>query len=135
MPYIPTPKDIRKKYNIHKDKPKTLIANRYKYYRKPQWIKLSSAYRMIHPLDELSILEDKVIPADDAHHIVSPFQQDNEILSTLLLYDTDNLGAVSKHTHGIIHTKYNELTNKQKQFLQQKTDYILNKYKDRGIHT
>ena len=33
MPYIPTPKDIRKKYNIHKDKPKTLIANRYKYYR------------------------------------------------------------------------------------------------------
>ena len=125
MPYIPTPKDIRKKYNIHKDKPKTLIANRYKYYRKPQWIKLSSAYRMIHPLDELSILEDKVIAADDTHHIVSP----------LLLYDTDNLCAVSKHTHGIIHTKYNELTNKQKQFLQQKTDYILNKYKDRGIHT
>lgn len=118
MPYIPTPKDIRKKYNIHKDKPKTLIANRYKYYRKPQWIKLSSAYRMIHPLDELSILEDKVIAADDTHHIVSPFQQDNEILLTLLLYDTDNLCAVSKHTHGIIHTKYNELTNKQKQFLQ-----------------
>ena len=81
------------------------------------------------------ILEDKVIAADDTHHIVSPFQQDNEILLTLLLYDTDNLCAVSKHSHGIIHTKYNELTNKQKQFLQQKTDYILNKYKDRGIHT
>lgn len=120
MPYIPTPKDIKKKYNIHKDnksKSSTFTYTRTKYYRKPQWIKLSTAYRMLHPLDELSILEDNIVPSEDTHHIVSPFQQDNETLVNLLLYDTDNLCAVSKHMHGTIHTKYDELTNKQKQFI------------------
>ena len=70
---------------------------RASYYQLQQWKALRSEYRRLHPLDELSLLNDKIEAAQDIHHLISPFEvgrTPEEI--TLLLLDSDNLIALTK---------------------------------------
>lgn len=70
---------------------------RASYYQLQQWKALRSEYRRLHPLDELSLLNDRVEAAQDIHHLLSPFEYGRtpeEI--TLLLLDSDNLIALTK---------------------------------------
>ena len=47
---------------------------RASYYQLPLWKALRSEYRRLHPLDELSLLSDRVEAAEDVHHLISPFK-------------------------------------------------------------
>ena len=70
---------------------------RASYYQLQQWKALRSEYRRLHPLDELSLLNDRVEAAQDIHHLISPFEvgrSEQEILTLLL--DSDNLIALTK---------------------------------------
>ena len=70
---------------------------RASFYQLQQWKALRSEYRRLHPLDELSLLNDKIEAAQDIHHLISPFEvgrTPEEI--TLLLLDSDNLIALTK---------------------------------------
>ena len=70
---------------------------RASYYQLQQWKALRSEYRRLHPLDELSLLSDRIEAAQDIHHLLSPFEYGRtpeEI--TLLLLDSDNLIALTK---------------------------------------
>ena len=70
---------------------------RASFYQLQQWKALRSEYRRLHPLDELSLLSDRIEAAQDIHHLLSPFEvgrSEQEILTLLL--DSDNLIALTK---------------------------------------
>lgn len=105
MPKIVTLADVNRQRRLHQQKQsvneiKTYISTsdvRASYYQLPQWKALRSEYRRLHPLDELSLLNDRVEAAQDIHHLISPFEvgrSEQEILTLLL--DSDNLIALTK---------------------------------------
>jgi hypothetical protein len=79
---------------------KTFVSTsdvRASFYQLQQLKALRSEYRRLHPLDELSLLNDRVEAAQDIHHLISPFEvgrSEQEILTLLL--DSDNLIALTK---------------------------------------
>ena len=104
MPKILTLSDVNKARR-QQQKPlgneiKTYVSTsdvRASYYQLQQWKALRSEYRRLHPLDELSLLNDKIDAAQDIHHLISPFEvgrSEQEIL--ILLLDADNLIALTK---------------------------------------
>ena len=104
MPKIVTLSDV-KRAKRQQQKPlgneiKTYVSTsdvRASFYQLQQWKALRSEYRRLHPLDELSLLNDKIEAAQDIHHLISPFEvgrTPEEI--TLLLLDSDNLIALTK---------------------------------------
>lgn len=104
MPKILTLSDVNKARR-QQQKPlgneiKTYVSTsdvRASFYQLQQWKALRSEYRRLHPLDELSLLNDKIEAAQDIHHLISPFEvgrTPEEI--TLLLLDSDNLIALTK---------------------------------------
>ena len=80
MPKIVTLSDVNRAKR-QQQKPlgneiKTYVSTsdvRASYYQLQQWKALRSEYRRLHPLDELSLLNDRVEAAQDIHHLVSPF--------------------------------------------------------------
>lgn len=104
MPKIVTLSDVNRAKR-QQQKPlgneiKTYVSTsdvRASFYQLQQWKALRSEYRRLHPLDELSLLNDKIEAAQDIHHLISPFEvgrTPEEI--TLLLLDSDNLIALTK---------------------------------------
>ena len=74
---------------------------RHKYYNTPEWKKLRDTYIKEHPLCEDCLNEGKVVPAEDIHHIRSPFQ--NGECNKALLLDYNNLMALCKQCHNKRH--------------------------------
>ena len=102
---------------------------RASYYQLQQWKALRSEYRRLHPLDELSLLTDRVEAAQDIHHLISPFEvgrSEQEIL--VLLLDADNLIALTKQHHGFIHGNRSALTDEEKAYLKERTEAVRRKF-------
>lgn len=94
-----------------------------------QWKALRSEYRRLHPLDELSLLSERVEAAEDIHHLISPFEvgrSDQEVLALLL--DAENLIALTKRNHGYIHGHPDKLTDEEKEYLKERKEAIRKKY-------
>lgn len=135
MPTIITQKQINREYK-KQNKPTNQIVTeqtnrqlRQYYYHLPQWHSLRQSYFSLHPLDELSLLSDKVEVAEDIHHLISPFQTGktlNEI--TVLFLDSDNLIALSKLHHGYIHGHPELLSDIEKDYLKNRINKIREKY-------
>ena len=105
---------------------------RASFYQLPQWKALRSEYRRLHPLDELSLLSDIIEPAEDVHHLVSPFEYGrNEAEKVALLLNPDNLISVTKLHHGQIHGNLSALTEKERCYLKERTDAVLKSFFDK----
>lgn len=78
------------------------IARR-KVYNSERWRRLRAWKFACNPLCEMCLKEDKVVPAEDVHHIVSFMSTDDPNQRTFLAYDYDNLMSLCKQCHGIIH--------------------------------
>ena len=137
MPRIITQSDInrvqRQQYKKQmQNEIKTSVSQsdvRASYYQMQQWKSLRSEYRRLHPLDELSLLYDRVEAAQDIHHLLSPFEYGRtpeEI--TLLMLDADNLIALTKQHHGFIHGNRSALTDEEKAYLKERTEAVRRKY-------
>jgi len=74
---------------------------RQKAYQNKHWRKLRDTYMKEHPICEECLKHGKVTPAEDVHHIRSPFRG-GEINYNMLL-DYHNLESVCKDCHGEIH--------------------------------
>ena len=86
-------------------------------------------YRRLHPLDELSLLSDKVELAEDIHHLVSPFEVGRTPAEiTVLLLDADNLIALTKQHHGYIHGHPEQLTDIEREHLRTRKEALRKKY-------
>ena len=72
-------------------------------YNNIQWRKMRDSYLKLHPLCEECLRKGKITPAEDVHHIRSPFSK-GDVNYTLLL-DYDNLMSVCKNCHADIHNK------------------------------
>ena len=70
-------------------------------YQNKHWRRLRDTYLREHPVCEECLKKGKVTPADDVHHIKSPFRG-GEINYNLLL-DYHNLMSVCRKCHGEIH--------------------------------
>ena len=92
---------------------------RARFYGKTEWKKLRDWYLMEHPLCEMCLdknienengkKEEKVNPAEDVHHIISPFQFEDE--NTMLRYflDYSNLKSLCKWHHAMQHKRNSKL--------------------------
>lgn len=70
-------------------------------YNNTTWRKLREVYMHEHPLCEECLKKGKVTPAEDIHHIRSPFTGGEVNYSLLLNYS--NLESVCKKCHQLIH--------------------------------
>lgn len=114
---------------------KTFVSTsdvRASYYQLSQWKALRQEYRSLHPLDELSLLSDKVEAAEDVHHLVSPFEYGrNEAEKVALLLNPDNLISLTKLHHGQIHGNFAALTETERRYLKERTDAVLKSFFDK----
>ena len=86
--------------------------NRMKLYNNIQWRNLRQIYRQSHPLCEDCLEHDIVTPAQDIHHILSPFEPNiSEMESFKRLLDWDNLRALCKTCH---QRRHEEIKRKKK---------------------
>lgn len=138
MPTIITQKQINKlkrKQNKTTNEIVTEQSNkqlRQYYYHLPQWQSLRLSYLSQHPLDELSLLSNKVEVAQDIHHLISPFQTGknlNEI--SVLFLDPDNLISLTKLHHGYIHGHPELLSESEQNYLKTRINIMREKYKFR----
>ena len=137
MAKIVTLADLNRQRRLHQQKQsvneiKTFVSTsdvRASYYQLPQWKALRSEYRRMHPLDELSLLSDRVEAAEDIHHLISPFSSGYSQTQTLaLLLDADNLIALTKRNHGFIHGNTSALTAEEKEYLKKRIEAVRCKY-------
>ena len=99
MPTIYLPKKERKEQSHpqrDEDEKKQLRA---KLYGTKKWLKLRKTYLMEHPLCEKCLAKGKVVPAEDIHHIKSPFNYDDMSVNWNLGLDYNNLQALCKECH------------------------------------
>lgn len=95
-----------------------------KYYNK--FRTLRNSYIMEHPLDELLLLDDIVVPAEHVHHIVPFLNGKTEEEKYFLLLNTNNYISLSEKTHRLIHKDYKRhLSSKQIKYIQDKYDSIM----------
>ena len=135
MPTIITQKQINKlkrKQNKTTNEIVTEQSNkqlRQYYYHLPQWQSLRLSYFSQHPLDELSLLSNKVEVSQDIHHLISPFQTGKTPTEiTILFLDPDNLIALSKLHHGYIHGHPELLTDVEQNYLKTRINIMREKY-------
>ena len=102
---------------------------RAKAYATPLWKKMRNTYMSEHPICEECLKRGKVTPAEDIHHIRSPFKG-NEV-NYDLLYGYENLMAVCKQCHQKIHNAKSQLTPEE--ILQQLDDLFNENIKDEDL--
>lgn len=78
-------------------------AERRKIYASERWRRLRAWKFACDPLCESCLKEDRTVPAEDIHHIVSFMSTDDPQQRLYLAYDFDNLMSLCKQCHGIIH--------------------------------
>lgn len=72
-------------------------------YNNTTWRKLRDTYMKLHPVCERCLSQGKITPAEDIHHIKSPFR--NGVINYGLLLDDTNLMSVCKECHAAIHNE------------------------------
>lgn len=72
-------------------------------YNNTQWRKLREVYMHEHPLCEKCLEKGSIVPAEDIHHIRSPFK--GGAINYELLLNHGNLLAVCKKCHQAIHNQ------------------------------
>lgn len=100
MPTIPT---LKKKTNKTTHNNTDMRKLRQKAYQSTAWRKLRESWIKMHPLCEECLLEGKVTPAEDVHHVRSPFK--NGQINYQLLLDENNLTSLCKKHHAEIHNR------------------------------
>ena len=100
MPTINTPKKTKK---TNTNPPTDMKKLRQKAYQSKEWRELRDTYIRMHPLCEECIKKNIVTPAQDVHHIKSPFTKGN--INYHLLLDMNNLESVCKVCHAEIHNR------------------------------
>ena len=100
MPTLNITKKTKKETNQRNENTASREMRR-KAYNNTEWRKLRDTYIKEHPLCEDCLNEGKVVPAEDIHHIRSPFQ--NGECNKALLLDYNNLMALCKQCHNKRH--------------------------------
>ena len=100
MPTLNLQKKTKKETNQRNENTASREMRR-KAYNNPEWRKLRDIYIKEHPLCEDCLDKGKVVPAEDVHHIRSPFQ--NGECNKALLLDYNNLMALCKQCHNKRH--------------------------------
>ena len=100
MPTLNLQKKTKKEINQRNENTASREMRR-KAYNNPEWRKLRDIYIKEHPLCEDCLDKGKVVPAEDVHHIRSPFQ--NGECNKALLLDYNNLMALCKQCHNKRH--------------------------------
>ena len=100
MPTLNITKKTKKETNQRNENTASREMRR-KAYNNPEWRKLRDIYIKEHPLCEDCLDKGKVVPAEDVHHIRSPFQ--NGECNKALLLDYNNLMALCKQCHNKRH--------------------------------
>ena len=100
MPTLNLQKKTKKETNQRNENTVSREMRR-KAYNNTEWRKLRDTYIKEHPLCEDCLNEGKVVPAEDIHHIRSPFQ--NGECNKALLLDYNNLMALCKQCHNKRH--------------------------------
>ena len=100
MPTLNLQKKTKKETN-QRNENTTSREIRRKAYNNTEWRKLRDIYIKEHPLCEDCLDKGKVVPAEDVHHIRSPFQ--NGECNKALLLDYNNLMALCKQCHNKRH--------------------------------
>ncbi len=96
--YKPTKKKTQKNDNYYD-------AERRKIYNSDRWRRLRAWKFACNPLCEICLKEDKIVPAEDIHHIISFMSTDDSEQRLFLAYDFDNLMSLCKQCHQNIHNK------------------------------
>ena len=81
---------------------------RQKIYNSERWRKLRVWKFACNPLCELCLKENKTVPAEDIHHVVSFMSANDPAQRKFLAYDYDNLMSLCKIHHQNIHNKKGE---------------------------
>lgn len=100
MPTLNLQKKTKKETNQRNENTASREIRR-KAYNNTEWRKLRDIYIKEHPLCEDCLDKGKVVPAEDVHHIRSPFQ--NGECNKALLLDYNNLMALCKQCHNKRH--------------------------------
>lgn len=99
MPTLVKAKKIR---NQQINRPK-----RQKVYQSAKWKRLRVSKLQLNPLCEICLKEGRITPAEEVHHIISPFQCE-PVYKDYYAYDFDNLLSICKQCHSKIHSNHNE---------------------------
>jgi len=95
MPYLKKPERIMQT-SIKREE-------RNEVYTSTRWRKLRLSYLQQHPLCELCLKEDKVVPSVDVHHITSFMSTTDHLKRIYLAYNPDNLMSLCKECHQKVH--------------------------------
>ena len=74
-------------------------------YNTSRWKKLRNSYYMLHPLCEHCLLEDKITPTEEIHHLKPILTGKDKLEMEELLLNPNNLVALCKFHHHLIHKK------------------------------
>jgi 5-methylcytosine-specific restriction protein A len=94
MPTIKLLKDV--------EPPRMTDVERHKSYNKRTWVKLRKAHLVQHPLCADCEKRNKIVAAEEVHHLDSPFQYE-EPKRTWRLLDPTNLISLCKRCHSRRH--------------------------------
>lgn len=103
------------------------------YYEKSSWKSLSLKKRQENEeknkgLCEMCLNE----KATEVHHVVKFFNQDSESLRNKLLLDEENLVCLCSKCHHKVHGNWNKLYPYEYEWLQNKRNYLTDKYLKQG---
>lgn len=99
MPTINKPK---KKKNTDSDLDK---KKRSEVYNSAMWRKMRLTKQMQNPLCEVCAMQNKIVLAEDIHHLVS-FTKFNGAERDAIAFDSNNLISLCKQCHNLIHHGY-----------------------------
>lgn len=100
---MPTINKIQRKPKSTEHKETDMRILRAKAYNNTAWRKMRDTYMKTHPICEECLKKGKVTPAEDVHHIKSPFKGGEINYALLLSYG--NLMSVCKDCHARIHAE------------------------------
>lgn len=129
MPTLNLQKKTKKETNQRNENTASREMRR-KAYNNTDWRKLRNNYIKEHPLCEECLNKGKVVPAEDVHHIRSPFS--NGEINYALLLDGNNLKSLCKECHAAIHNHKEEKITIQ-DVLRQLSDLLNEEISDEEI--
>ena len=81
-------------------------------YNSPRWTSTRQSQIQEHPLCQLSLVENRIEPAEHVHHLIKFLDQTDEIVKHQLFLDPDNLISLSTEMHMALHYAPDRLTER-----------------------
>lgn len=107
-------------------------THKQKFYGSPAWRSLRLHKLQKNPVDQLQLLDNQVVAADQVHHIIKWDAQTSDELKWKLLLDEDNLLSLSEEMHLNLHYKPQVISEEINKFLQEKKAQLNEKYINLG---